>query len=159
MPDIAPAISLRDWRTGPNTVTPVDGSGGFHPLVPIDEPASVGAPPSVPDLVESVTWPWPTRRKASRSGEVRTGPADNAARLTMPLRWTGLTKLERDALLAWFRDEVQWTVKAFDVEPDGPGTGTLTVRATGNPVDTYEGHGHDHAGVYRVEVVVEEVWA
>lgn len=157
MPD--PAISLRAWRTGAQTVTPTEGSGGFHALAPIDEPGSVGAPPVTPDFVEGLSWTWPMRRKVARSGQVRTAPADNAARPRMTVRWTALTKSERDTLLAWFEADVQWTVKAFDLEPDGPGTGSMTVRPIENPVDTYQGHRSNHAGIYRVEVTVEEVWA
>ncbi|MFZ2875480.1 MAG: hypothetical protein WAZ94_13485 [Phycisphaerales bacterium] len=159
-PTVTPAVQFRPWRTGANGTAPVAGDGGFQPLVPIDEPLSVGAPPVTPALVAAMNYTDPTHRTAVRSGWVRTRPAGGSPRPTFRVSWRGLSKTERDSLLDWFAGTVRWTLLAFDVEVDGPGTGAVRVRAVVTPVDRLvarAGDG-DTDGVYEIDVDVEEVW-
>jgi hypothetical protein len=149
-----PACALLPWFSGANTVTPVDGVGGFRTLVPIAEPASAGAPPTVPSLINGITVEFPGRAMADAAGYDVTAPlGPSLPRVTCRVSWTGLSKSERDALCEFLAgaDDVGNGLRAFALEPDGPDTGSVAVRPTAPPRDEYVGR-----GVYRVWVDVEE---
>lgn len=130
------ATSLRPFTTGTETVTITPGEGGTYPLVGA-EPASVGAPPIAPSLMESLSVGQASRVVKSRSGHFCTSAAETARRPRARVVWIGLTQAQRESLLAWIRETLRGPLNAFAVEPDGPGTGTVRVRMVGNPVDTW----------------------
>lgn len=150
------ATQLRPFRQGPDPTTITPGSGAASDqfaLVPLTEPGSVGSPPSLPDLVSGVAVESRVRRVRDAAGYSATAPLDNAQRSRWTVAWTGLSLAARNELLAWLRDDVEHGLFAFDIEPDGPGTGVVAVRPVTRFVDRWIGPIH-----YDVVVECEEVF-
>lgn len=145
------AVKIRDWTRGADPLSPQPPL-----LIPEAEPLSQGEPPYPPQLVDRLMIGWDRRRVGCRSGQTITCGLATAPRPRLSVRWDGLTKAERDALLAFLRDDVEGTTKAFDLRPDGPdepGVGIVTVRAIADAVNTWQ-----TKGAWRIEAECEEVF-
>lgn len=146
------AIKIRDHFTGaePTTLTP--GSGSWYPLTAIGEPGSVGLPPITPTLYAGHAKDYRTRAVRVRSGQLATSALETVGRVRgARVEWIGLTKANRDTLREWLDGTVRG-VAAFQIEPDGPGTGAKNVRMVGKVQDENVGK-----GAWNVAVDVEEV--
>lgn len=151
-----PGTQLRPFRQGaePTTITPGSGAAADqHALIPLTEPASVGAPPFVPALVSAVTIESTTRRVRDAAGYTSSAPLDLAQRTRWTVAWSGLSLADRNELLAWLDQDVEHGLWSFTLEPDGPGTGDVEVRPVSLPVDRWIALVH-----YDVAVEVEEVF-
>lgn len=133
------AIKFRPWRAAPSSVaTPVPGAGGFQALVPLTEGVSTGAPPVAPSFVEAATRSFPRRLVRGRSGWAQSSPLPGG-RLTGVVRWVGLDRAQRDALIEWLDQDVRGRLLVWDLEIDSgeaDGIGVLPVRLTEEPVVT-----------------------
>lgn len=143
------AIRFRDWQPPADTVTPLTPW-----LLPADEPVSVGEPPVAPTLVSVLRVGLPRRSVRCASGWRITAPLDLVARPRMTVTWDGVTKADRDAVLAFLRDEVGHRAGAFGVRLDGPASELTTVRPLEDARDEWI---HKHA--YRVTIEVEALLA
>lgn len=137
----APAVKLVLFKAPPQTVNaPEPGVDGFVAAVPLVEPLSAGAPPlGLLPFTERLGPPvgggWPRRMVRSSAGYLHTAALDRAGRAMFTVSFPAVTRAERDALLAFFRDEVACGDRGgqygFDLEPDGAGNGVVVVRPTG----------------------------
>lgn len=143
---------LKPFTTGSETIAIAPGETGTYPLVGA-EPATVGAPPVTPSLMDGLSIGQASRIVRSRSGHVCTSALETARRPRARVAWVGLTQSERDSLLAWIRGTLRGPLNAFALEPDGPGSGTVRVRMVGDPVDTWV----NRRG-WSVEAPIEEVF-
>lgn len=146
-------VKLREWFAAADTGAPVPGENGFASLVPIGEPASVGLPPHPPVLLEGIELFRPSVRERSRSGHTQKHPAATAPRPGARVVWDGLSRAHFDAVWAFLTLTAGSGAKAFDIEPDGPGTGIVKVIQTGFATRTIERkNGH------RIEVEVVQAF-
>lgn len=143
------AVQLRPFRGGTDSVT-LDSDQ--LALVPVAEAISVGEPPVTPTSVGPLTVGRPVRSSRSVSGVAVTAPLDVAPRPRFGVRWGGIDKTERDALLAFLRDDAQDGAFGFDLRPDGSGSDVMSVRALAPARD-----GEDGEGSYTVDLEVEEL--
>lgn len=143
---------LKPFTTGTETVAITPGETGTYPIVGA-EPATVGAPPVTPSLVAGLSVRLATRVLRSRSGHVCTSAVETAGRPRARVVWAGLTRSQRDSLIAWIRGTLRGPLNAFLIEPDGPGSGTVRVRMVGDPTDTWV-----NRNGWSVESAVEEVF-
>lgn len=152
-----PGIQLAPLTKGPNTVDPATGDGWetFEPLVGA-EPASAGAPPIEPDLVEGLGVPVVARDVRGRSGARFT--SGFRGRVTARVVWTNINPAQRLAVLVFLRDDCGGGEKSFDVvlDPDSEtGAGTVRkFRAISDPTDTWVNQRN-----YTVAVEAEEVYS
>jgi hypothetical protein len=131
----------------------------------LGEPLSVGVPPIAPDLVRRLATGLPVRVVESEAGIVHTVPVDVAARPRVSVAWSGLTLARRNTLRTWLVGAVLGGVMAFDLEPDGPGSGALRVRLTGAWTETERelgsiaagGVGNPGPGVFDIAADCEEI--
>lgn len=149
------AIKFRDWKRGTDPVTPTPGVDNFAACMPITEPLTSGPPPLAPDLVEGIESGWLLWRRGCRSGQVVSGPLATATRPRWRVKWTGVTKAERNSLFEFLRDTCGDGLFAWDLEVDGAGQGEMAVvRALGPAAGTWV-----NKPGYSVEVEVEEVFS
>ena len=151
-----PAVKIEPLVTPPAQGTaPVPGVDDFVAIAPLGEGTTVGEPPIAPTLIASVNAAAAVRRVVVASGAVCTMPLPTTQRPRMRVMWTKLTQAQRDAMLLWFRSEVQQGVNAFSLRVDGSDQNALTkVRQVG-PVSLRESARGVHDGL---EVDVEVVW-
>lgn len=149
-----PGVKLRDFKSGPESLTVTPGENGLAYAVGAVEPLSAGEVPVIPDLVEEVARPYRVRSVRARSGELVTGPLRSKPRPRFRLGWTTLTAAERATLVAFFRDAVQGTRLGFEVRVDGPGTPLVKLRLLADPSHLWKAK--DAHGVPVVEV--EEIF-
>lgn len=161
------------------------GTDDFLALAPLFEPLSAGAPPHAPALVQRLTVIDPVRRMVTASGHVVTCPLAAGAvrgagsewkgrRARFEVRWSNLTRAERDDLIAFFRDEVivgpEGGVFAFDLSVDGDGittAGGVSAVVPVRPIDGalasargsggWNGAGETADGAFEMSGVVEEL--
>ena len=148
-----PAVRLIPYMQAANAVTPVAGVGGFQAVVPVDEPASVGTLPVRPDLVADLNVQLAARVVRAVSGPDVVAPVDNGDRPTFTVTWAAITKTEVQLLIAFFRGDASGRQYAFDLEPDGPGCGTISARATAR-IEFQQ----TSPSTYAALVACEQVW-
>ena len=133
------ASKLREWKASGGSALPIVGVDDFVALVPIDEPLSVGLPPTPPNLVEGMGVGRARRDVKACSGHRVTAPLDLLSRPKVSMAWTGLSLSQTYALRIFLKDDIRGTDKgselAFDVEVDGPGVsgGTVSFVLTASP--------------------------
>ncbi|MGH7132694.1 MAG: hypothetical protein ACREJO_12180 [Phycisphaerales bacterium] len=160
----APAVKLRLFKAPAQATGPSVGADDFVAMVPLVEVLSAGDPPVAPTLVQRLTpGVWSRRVVRSSAGYTHTAALDRAGRSRWVVGWPTLTRGERDALVAFFRDEVVVGEGGgqfgFTIEPDGPGNGTLVVRPIGPVAHRWvAGNGGGAREVHAIEgVECEEV--
>jgi|GEM_PF-3605942 len=134
-----PAVGFHAWAL-PAQELAIRPSNLLHMLGPVSEPLNAGAPPKAPDFVGAMTVPYPIRAVWSRSGHRTTSPADVAgtARPRWRVKWTGLTGEERAELRSWAREDVNGTLRGWELEVDGEGTRTtVVVRFVSDPAEVF----------------------
>jgi len=147
-------VNFRGLANGANTVTPVDGEGGFHSLVPISGPLMESAPPVRPVLVERVSTGWDVRMSRARSGHLVTHALDTAPRPPRyRVRWGAMTASQRSSMRAWLAT-VSTQLLAWPLDVDAADSGEVRVRFTSEPAETFVDRGI-FAGE---EIEVEEVY-
>lgn len=147
---------LRPFRQGPEPTTITPGSGAAsdqYALIPLAEPASVGAAPLVPALISAVEVETTTRRVRDAAGYTSSTPLDTAQRTRWSVAWSGLSPADRATLLEWFDQDIEHGLWSFTIEPDGPGSGGVEVRLVSLAVDRWIDLVH-----YDIVVNVEEVF-
>lgn len=160
-----PAIQLAPWKGTPNSVTPSvgTGSGQLIALLPVAEPVSVGAPPTLPSFVQGVETDLAgeVRRVRSISGHLKTTARTSGHRARFSVQWEGLTKAQRDAMWSWLNTTVGGggTLRAFTIAIEGEGAGGSTnLRMLQPPSETHVRRKAGTAGVYTLgPVECEEV--
>jgi hypothetical protein len=139
------AVKLVPMSSGPHAVSGVAitdaelaADSTLQPLVPIIEPASVGAPPVLPAFVKTASRGWRTRTMQTRSGPRTVMPLHTKPRGQYVVEWGPMNRQEYQAMLEFLgRDGVAGGLRAFTIEPDGEGRGTRTVRPLELPTWEY----------------------
>jgi hypothetical protein len=150
------AIRIMPWARGADPVSITAGDGGTYPLASVGEGSSVGSVPIDPDLVERIAVTRKTRKVRSRSNHVAGSGLASGHRLSMTLKWTGLSKAQRDTLMTFLDTTIGQTASPFDIAPDGPSSASeerLKVRLRARATDTL-----DAKGAYGVMAEVEECY-
>lgn len=155
-----PAVQLAPWLAPQEETTLSVGVDGLALLVPGTEPASAGAVPINPDLVEGLETTLPSRRVRSRAGYDQTSPAGTKPRPIVRVSWTGLTRAQRDTLMTFLRGDCGGGERAFSVKVDGSdAVSTRAFRMLEDPADEWVARDRGADGVYRVSVGCEQVFS
>lgn len=115
-----PAVNLRAWQHATQVVNgPQGGVDNLLQLVPTVEGLLAGGPPVLPVLVQRVEHDDHVRRLLGASGMAVTRPLSSAARVRYSVTWPPMTLQERDAMLLWLNNEVQFTRHPWPLEVEG----------------------------------------
>jgi hypothetical protein len=152
---VGAAVRLKPFFSGADPLVLTAGEDGLAFLIPAAEPLSAGAPPVPPVLLQGLSTQHNGRVMPTRSGQVATTSLQTMPRPTVTVKWDGLTLTERASVLSFLRDTCGAGVLAFDLEPDGPGSGAVKVRQVGpeSLEDVWESR-----PAYSVTVQCEEVF-
>lgn len=133
----------------------IASSTGQDFLVPITEPQTSGAPPVTPDLVGYAAVGRAVRRLRAASGQLVLSPLTTSRREVYRVGWSHINRAQEQQLREFFgKDGTSGGLFAFDLEPDGPGSGTITVRPLEAVVFEFVSPGVYRVPEFRVEGVI-----
>ncbi|UYV13743.1 MAG: hypothetical protein NCW75_05525 [Phycisphaera sp.] len=130
-----PAVKLRQFLGGPETLTLTVGQDGLELLIPGEETISGGICPVVPSLVQAVDLNEPTAFSRVRSGQLKTQRLATKRRGGLDVTWT-VDETDRDTLVAFFDDDVGQHLRPFQFTPDIDGE-LVSVRPLSPPQFTW----------------------
>lgn len=114
------AVKLRQFLGGSESLALAPGQDGLELLIPGSETLSAGLCPVAPSMTLAVDLGEPIAMVRVRSGQTKTQRVATKRRGEVELRWT-VPEADRNALLAFFRDEVGQHLRPFfaDLDIDG----------------------------------------